>query len=415
MSRRFRTVAWPILVALAAAACGAHASPDSPDSPDGTAVAASGRTCIPLTEFEGGGVENAPVLERKFPWFQLDPVVLEGFPYEGIVSGGPPPDGIRPIDEPCFDEVAAVDWLQPQSPVMVVEVGDDRRAYPLAIMTQHEIVNDVIGGVPVVVTYCPLCNSGLAFERTVDGQVLDFGTSGHLFQSNLVMYDRQTKSLWTQFTGKAVVGEDHVGTELVRLPTSLLNFEEFTEAAPDGHVLSRESMPGRDYGRNPYPGYEGSGDTFLFDGPRDDQLPPNTRVVGLGTDVDPIAIALPLLQQDRVVDVELDGETVTVWWAPGQASALDAASIDEGVDVGSTGVFRPVLDDGTALTFVVDPSDPTRFQDRESGSTWNLLGEAVEGPRAGERLEPIARDDTFWFVWFAFQPQSQVVGASAVS
>ena len=186
--------------------------------------------------------------------------------------GGPPPDGIRPIDDPCFESVDVADaWLEPQSPVMVVEIEGDRRAYPLAILTQHEIVNDVVGGVPVVVTYCPLCNSGLAFERTVDGQVLDFGTSGRLYQSNLVMYDRQTKSLWTQFTGQAVVGADFVGTELARIPTALLGWEEFAQATPDGLVLSRDSLPGRDYGRNPYPGYEGSGDAFLFEGPRDGQ------------------------------------------------------------------------------------------------------------------------------------------------
>ncbi len=285
---------------------------------------------------------------------------------------------------------------------------------PLAIMTQHEIANDVVGGVPLVVTYCPLCNSGLAFERTVDGRVLDFGTSGRLFQSNLVMYDRQTKTLWSQFTGTAVVGADFVGTELTRVPTSLLGWKEFKEAAPDGVVLSRESVPGRDYGRNPYPGYEGAGDGFLFRGPRDDQLPPNSRVVGLGTDDDPVAVTLEHLQDERVVEVEVDGEPLTVWWAPGQASALDAATVDDGEDVGSTAAFAATLDDGSVLEFAVHEEDSTLFVDQQTGSTWNLLGEAVEGELQGTQLTPISRDDTFWFVWFAFQPATGVVGGEAV-
>jgi hypothetical protein len=297
---------------------------------------------------------------------------------------------------------------------MVVEVGDDRRAYPLAIMTQHEIVNDVVGGDPLVVTYCPLCNSGLAFERTVDGQVLDFGTSGRLFQANLVMYDRQSKTLWTQFTGRAVVGEEFVGTELVRIPTGLLAWEDFEAAAPDGMVLSPDSAPDRDYGRNPYTGYEDSGDQFLFEGDRDDRLPPNTRVVGLGTDRDPVAITLDHLQEEAVVAVEVDDGPVTVWWAPGQSSALDRAMVDEGRDVGSTGAFVPVLADDTELTFAPLDADDGTFRDDQTGSTWNLLGEAVDGELAGTQLEPVSRDDTFWFVWFAFQPDTTVVGAEAV-
>lgn len=414
MSATIRLRATVAAVAMTAAACSAAADPGEPAATSASrdTVAGEHRTCIPLAEFENGDVENAPIDDGAlFPWDRDDPAVLEGFDFSRVISGGPPPDGIRPIDEPCFDSVAAADeWLEPQSPVMVVEVGEDRRAYPLAIVTQHEIVNDVVGGEPVVVTYCPLCNSGLAFERTVDGQVLDFGTSGRLYQSNLVMYDRQTKTLWIQFTGRAVVGEDLVGTELVRVPTALLGWDDFKRAAPDGVVLSRESMPGRDYGRNPYPGYEGRGDSFLFEGPRDDRLPPNSRVVGLGTDRDPVAIALDHLRDRRVVDLDVDGEPLTVWWAPGQASALEDPTIDGGGDVGSTGAFVRTLDDGTELDFAPSGNDESLFVDEQTGSTWNLLGEAVDGELAGTQLEPVSRDDTFWFVWFAFQPDTEIVG-----
>jgi hypothetical protein len=405
------------VTAVVATACASGVTDGEPAATDdpGSSQAAGGeeRNCVPLAEFENGDVENAPTQDRDFPWDRPDRAVLAGFNYDQIISGGPPPDGIRPIDDPCFDSVATADqWLEPQSPVMVIEVDGDRRAYPLAIMTQHEIVNDVVGGEPVVVTYCPLCNSGLAFERTIDGRVLDFGTSGRLFQANLVMYDRQTKTLWTQFTGRAVVGEDFLGTELVRIPTALLGWEEFKQASPDAMVLSRESEPTRNYGRNPYPGYEGSGDRFLFQGPRDDRLPPNTRVVGLGTDRDPVAIALPHLREERVVDVEVDGDPVTVWWGPGQSSALDAANVNAGEDVGSTGAFLRVLEDGTELTFA-PAEEEGRFRDEETGSTWNLLGEAVDGELAGTQLEPVSRDDTFWFVWFAFQSETEIIGGES--
>lgn len=402
--RRFPSLV--ALVALTASACG---SASDGGDPVATATSPSpAAACTPLAQLPGGDVTSPPATTAFFPWDRDDAKVRDGFDASQIVSGGPPPDGILPIDDPCFDHVATADaWLEAQSPVMVVEVEDDRRAYPLAIMTQHEIVNDVIGGVPVVVTYCPLCNSGLAFLREVDGRVLDFGTSGRLFQSNLVMYDRQTRTLWSQFSGEAVVG-DLVPTDLERLSTALLSWQEYRDSTPDGLVLSRDSVPGRDYGRNPYPGYEGTGDSFLFRGPRDDRLGPNTRVVGLGSETDPVAVPLPALQEAAVLQVEVDGGPVSVWWAPGQASALDTSAVDDGADVGSTGAFVPVLDDGTELVFAAHPDRAARFVDQQTGSTWNLLGEALDGPLAGSVLTAVPRDDTFWFVWFAFRPDTRI-------
>jgi hypothetical protein len=367
--------------------------------------------CTPLEELVQASLPSSPVTDEAFPWDRDDPVVLDGFDFSAVISGGPPPDGILPIDDPCFDSVAAADeWLEPQSPVMVVEVDGDRRAYPLAIMTQHEIVNDVVGDVPVLVTYCPLCNSGLAFERTIgtggDAEVLDFGTSGRLFQSNLVMYDRQTRSLWSQFTGQAVVGEDLVGITLPRIATSLIGWADFAAASPDGLVLSRDSVEGRTYGRNPYVGYDTAGEGFLFDGPSDDRLRPDARVVGLGTDADPVAIPLDDLRDAGAIELEVDGSKLAVFWGPGQASALDAPRVDEGADIGSTAAFLAQDEDGDPLSFETD-GDGT-FTDVQTGSTWNLLGEATDGPLAGQRLTPVPLDDTFWFVWFAFQPDTTI-------
>ena len=172
-----------------------------------------------------------------------------------VVSGGPPPDGIPPIDDPRFLDVAEVDLLADTEPVVVLSLDGDTRAYPVQILTWHEIVNDVVAGRPVTVTYCPLCNSALAFERTVGERVLSFGTSGRLYLSNLVMYDRQTESLWPQAEGRAVAGV-LTGTELDRLPVALLPWGQFRDGFPDAVVLSRETGDARDYGSNPYVGYD---------------------------------------------------------------------------------------------------------------------------------------------------------------
>lgn len=171
-----------------------------------------------------------------------------------IISGGPPPDGIPPIDEPTFESAESVDWLQDNEPVLALEIEDEWRAYPVQILTWHEIVNDTIAGIPVAVTYCPLCNTAIAFDRRVEDRLLDFGTSGKLYRSALVMYDRQTESLWRHFTGGAVAGF-LTGTELRAFPMSV-SWRDFHDTAPDGAlVLSRDTGYSRDYGRNPYRGW----------------------------------------------------------------------------------------------------------------------------------------------------------------
>jgi hypothetical protein len=155
-------------------------------------------------------------------------------PLSEIESGGPPKDGIPAIDRPRFVAPAeAGRWLDPREPVIVFERGGEARAYPLQILMFHEIVNDVIGGVPVAVTFCPLCYASLVFDRRVDGVVLDFGTTGKLRKSDLVMYDRQTESWWQQFTGQGIVGR-YAGTVLTQLPATIVAFDEFRRAFPRG-------------------------------------------------------------------------------------------------------------------------------------------------------------------------------------
>jgi hypothetical protein len=401
---RFGTVVgMGVLVALAVACADGRDAEDATGQEPTTVADATDREPLRATS---QGCEDV-----EFYWDDpgCDPATL--IDLDEVVSGGPPPDGIPPIDEPRFESVAqAGTWLEDDSPVMVVEIDDDVRAYPLAILTWHEIVNDEIAGVPVVVTYCPLCNSALAFERTLptdgDATVLDFGTSGRLYQSNLLMYDRQTHTLWTQFDGEGVIGEDLLEARLERLPAWLLGFGEFAASHPDAPVLSRDTGHSRDYGRNPYQGYDGEdAQPFLFEGDVDERFPPMTRMVGIEVEQDAVAVVLDGLADHRVVETTVADRDVVVVWTPGQASALDTAAIDAGRDVGQTGAYLAELDDTT----VELQAAGDRFVDTVTGSTFDVRGRALDGPLEGRRLEPVIHDDTFWFVWTAFREDTRVV------
>ncbi len=201
-------------------------------------------------------------------------------PYSEILSGGPPKDGIPAINHPHFVSVSDADaWLKPVETVIFVEVGDDARAYPIQICMWHEIVNDVVGELPLVVTFCPLCNTAIAFERTLGEPVLDFGTTGRLRFSDLIMYDRQTESWWQQATGEAIAGE-LTSTHLVYYPASIISWAYFKAARPDSKVLSRDTGFDHPYGRNLYAGYDDvNNPPFLYSGPTTPGvLPPVARV-----------------------------------------------------------------------------------------------------------------------------------------
>ncbi len=324
-------------------------------------------------------------------------------------SGGPPPDGIPPIDDPAFEQADRVDWLEENEPVLSLTVAGETRAYPLRVMTWHEIVNDVVGGVPVAVTYCPLCNSGVAFQRTVaDHGVLTFGTSGLLYADNLVMYDRQTESLWPQLTGQASVGT-LTGVELVAIPMGTVGWRDFVDAKPGALVLSQETGFDRPYGMNPYSGYDDPDGRLLFALPEDPdtRLPIKERVIGLGEGPDSVAVLRSSLVGEPPLVVRVGGQDVVMWHRPGQASALDSGTIADGVDIGTVGTFDPVLD-GRRLHFSSDGDDVV---DRETGSRWDVLGRAVAGPLRGSELEPSRHLDTFWFAWVSFHPDTSLLGA----
>ena len=287
-------------------------------------------------------------------------------PWADILSGGPPKDGIPAIDDPKFEAVLSITDLAPHEPVIGLDVGGDARAYPLRVLIWHEIVNDTVGGKPVTVTYCPLCNSAVVFERSMNDRVLDFGTTGKLRYSDLIMYDRQTESWWQQFTGEAIVGE-MLGTVLNLVPARLESFSDFKARHPQGKVLVPRNPGLRDYGRNPYAGYDSSTKPFLYAGDLPDGIEPMERViVAKPPSGSPVIVALIHLREKGALTIG----SLAFSWRAGQASALDATEIAKGRDVGTVEVH--------------DTADPA-------------------GPR------PVPYDVTFAFAAHAFHPDIPIL------
>jgi Protein of unknown function (DUF3179) len=355
--------------------------------------------------------ENAPARGGGSDELQVDSSGWEtnftkhSVPLSEFQSGGPPRDGIPPIDEPKPTSQANADkWLSEREPLLAVEVGPDARAYPIQILVWHEIVNDTLNGRPIAVTYCPLCNSSLVFDRRVAGRVLTFGTTGNLRRSDLVMWDRQTESWWQQLSAEAVVGE-LTGTRLEVLPSQTLSWVDFKRIHPDGDVLSRDTGVERDYGANPYAGYDqADSEPFLFDGETDDRLPPKERVVAIFTEDETVVVPFSRLAREPVVQTEAGGRPVVVFYKRGVVSPLDAPVIDSSRDVGTGAAFDPRLD-GRRLSF---ERRGDAFVDRETGSRWDIAGRAVAGELAGERLQPVRHDQQFWFALAAFVPDARI-------
>jgi hypothetical protein len=330
---------------------------------------------------------------------------IHSIPYSEIFFNGPPKDGIPAIDNPQFVGVGeANEWLGDLEPVTVFQEQTAVRIYPFQILTWHEIVNDTVGGRPIVVTYCPLCNTAIVFDATVNGRRLTFGATGRLRFSNLLMYDRQTESWWQQASGEAVVGE-LTGSRLTFLPTAIISWAEAREKFPQAEVLSRETGFERGYGRNPYRGYDDiTGSPVLFDGETPDQLPAMARVTTVELNGEAVAYPNQALQEVGVVNDTVGDIEIVVFWQPGLASALDSGAIATGRDVGANGVFERVLN-GQTLTFRLSEAG---IQDEQTGSTWNIFGEAVAGALTGQRLTPVVKVDHFWFSWAAFRPDTRI-------
>jgi hypothetical protein len=337
-------------------------------------------------------------------------------PLSEINSGGPPRDGIPPLDHPTFVETSAADsWLRPTEPVIAVAHGEVARAYPLQILIWHEIVNDTLAGRPIVVTFCPLCNTSLVFDRVVSGRELTFGTTGNLRYSDLVMWDRQTESWWQQATGEAIVGE-LTPARLARVESLVLSYEIFKRTYARGMVLSRDGADaevraktgrGRDYGTNPYVGYDrADSPPFLFrDRALDGRLPPKALVAVATFAEPPIAYRVDGRSGPAAINDVIAGRRTVLLYGRGLASPLDKPATGAGADVGQAALYDAVVD-GRALTF--EPAADGRFVDRETGTTWLVSGTAVAGTLTGRRLSRLDHEVTYWFIWAVFRPETEV-------
>ena len=326
-----------------------------------------------------------------------------------LIAGIPasdPRDIIPPLDNPEFEGVSeAAQWLDAREPGVLFALDGDARFYPLRILTFHEVVNDNFADRPVVVTYCPLCNTAVVFDPVVNGEALRFGVSGLLRNSDLVMWDSSTQTLWQQITGEGIVGE-LAGTQLQLLGSSLVRWGDFQSEFPAGTVLSRQTGFARSYGQNPYEGYSSSNRPFLFDGELDERFPALERVVGVTVDGRDKAYPFSIISQVGAVnDVVGDAQIVVFWGAPDTADALDTTDITQGKSVG-TGVAYDRTVNGTVLTFVANGDDT--FTDLETNTTWNLLGRAISGPLEGAQLDTLVHRNDFWFAWSAFNPDDPV-------
>lgn len=414
---------FPILAALLLSACTPPPVPSiqaapSPEPETNPAVTEPAPQPIALPDFEprtsvavgvpkSGGDVIVDGTSPPFETFNFSTnFARRTIEWDEILSGGPPKDGIPAIDNPVLESVDAADlWLDDAEPVILYQQDEAARAYPLSILIWHEIVNDEIDGQPVSVTFCPLCNASIVFDRNFDGQVLDFGTTGRLRNSDLIMYDRQTETWWQQFTGEGLVGE-YAGEQLTFLPSQVIAWGDFKSRFPAGDVLAKPNA-NRPYGANPYVGYDSSDNPFLFRGAPDPRLPATERVAGLTTETTAKAWSFALLAEQGVLEDTFDGRAVVLFHKTGATSALDTRQIREGKDVGAVAIFDPTVD-GQRLSFRGDGSGT--FTDAETQSTWNILGEAVAGPLAGTRLTEFVHFDHFWFAWAAFFPNTELYG-----
>ena len=306
---------------------------------------------------------------------KVPPAIFDGWktdvsrhivPYGEFQSGGPGKDGIPAIDHPRFLPAGRVTFVKPREPVIELAVGGSVRAYPIQILIWHEIVNDKVAGVPVAVTFCPLCNTAIVFDRRIGKRTLDFGTTGNLRNSDLVMYDRQTETWWQQFGGQGLVGR-YAGTRLRQYPARIVSWQEFRRRHPQALVLSRDTGYSRDYGRNPYTGYDDASSPpfFATRNGSDRRLPPKERVVFVERGDSSIAVPFSVLARRHVVHVSVGGHRLIIRATGKTGSPLETGDIAGGRDL---------------VTVTV----------KESG-------------------RPVIYDEPFWFAVAAFRPHVRIV------
>ncbi len=322
-------------------------------------------------------------------------------PLDKIVSGGPPQDGIPSIDNPKFQSVQEADEILEDSELVLgLNINGDIRAYPLQILVWHEIVNDVVGGEPVAITYCPLCFTNQVFNRTLnDGSIVEFGTSGKLYNSNLVMYDRKSNSLWSQALGEGIVG-DYSGVKLERIPFDIAFWKEWKKLYHESKVLTRDTGTVRPYGADPYGDYY-TNDLILFPVANDDKrLGLKEIIIGLEDKSQYKAYKLQDIETDKVINDVIgdDKKIALVSLEPFMVRVFDRVIDSDNNDEGNKNIVIDLFYNQTNNTLI----------DKVTNSELNFEGKFIKGQLQDIQLKQLPMDQGFWFEWVAFHPETEV-------
>ena len=303
-------------------------------------------------------------------------------PLDKIKGGGPPMDGIPSIDNPVFADIQGSYFMSDSDTVIGLEINGEAKAYPLFILVWHEIVNDNVGGTPVAVTYCPLCYTNQVFERVIDGQEVEFGTSGKLYNSNLLMYDRFTESYWSQALGIAVKGELS-GYKLNLVPFDVITWGDWKTLYPDTMVLTTDTGHIRSYATDPYGNYYTEPRILFPVEHSDDRMHPKEIILGFNQD--------GIYKAYKQNDIESNGKIpVTLFSLFSQNSRA----------------FERTLDGQVLDCVYVD----NKIIDTQTNSEWNYDGLSISGEHEGKQLERMPIEPGFWFEWIAFHPETLVYG-----
>lgn len=314
------------------------------------------------------------------------------------------------IKSPTFISIAESEKkFYDYEPVLFTEINGESKAYPLSILIYHEIVNDVCGGVPILITYCSLCNSGQIYSRKIElkdsSYLLEFNMAGMIRKSNLIMWDKQTESWWQQNTGQAMVG-DFVGSELKEIPTTLISFKNFKENYPSGKVLSPVTGIPINYGTSPYPNYENieNKNLMFYNGSIDSRLPPLERVLEIKIGGISKLYPYSICKTEQIIIDSVNLTPIVIFFEKDLVSILDKDLIKESKAVGSTTSFSPIIN-GKLLSF---KSQGNVFVDIQTGSSWNVFGRCIEGKLKGENLKMIPSRVQFAFSAFLFCPECEI-------
>ena len=310
-------------------------------------------------------------------------------PLDKIRSGGPPKDGIPSIDNPQFVKASEAEFVSDNDVVIGLEINGETKAYPLSILVWHEIVNDEVGGTPVAVTYCPLCYTNQVFEGTINGQEVEFGTSGKLYNSNLVMYDRLTESYWSQALGTAIVGE-LAGFELNKIPFDVITWKDWKTIHPDSLVLTTDTGHLRPYGVDPYGSYYTDPRILFPVENKDDRLPPKTIIIGFHQGNSYKAYKQKDVESSHVINDKIFDKSILL---------ISQFS-------GNTRAFERMVNDQVLEFDYLDE----KLIDLQTKSEWSYDGVAISGPLEGTELTRMAIDPGFWFEWVAFHPVTDLFG-----